>query len=354
MNRWKFDEVMELNGQKLTKKYIASLNKEDREALVEPIFQMIRRDLPEFPYPDDLSKVDKEWKRIVEYVPDLSTDIVYNNDSRATYIGKFFCKDFYNTKGPKDKMTMPELFQDDTIMRKLIWNRLGLGWIDDEGQAGEVFNLSGRMFLQGMRSTRMILMASFFKPSVAKYITMKYSNPGDIIYDYSAGWGARMLGAACCDRGYIGVDPLTTPSLEEMARHLNLKNVTLINSGSEDYIGEENSAGLAYSSPPYYDTEVYSNDLSQAYAKGPDYFFQTYWQNTLINTKRILKPDGYFGLVLTNQDQMLAMAKEQFGEIVEIVKLKTVRSHLNKSKLEDIIKKDPVKYENAYIFRNVK
>ena len=34
-----YKEVIEINGQKLTKKYIASLNKEQRIALINPIFE---------------------------------------------------------------------------------------------------------------------------------------------------------------------------------------------------------------------------------------------------------------------------------------------------------------------------
>ena len=348
MNVWKFDHVMELDGQKLTKAYIKSLSKEQREALVEPIFQMIRKDLPEFPYPDDLSKVDKEWLRVLAYKPDLTTDEVFNNSNLGTAICKYFCHDYFKSKGEKDKRSMPQLFEDDEIMRKLIWNRLSIGWFEEEN-GGETFNLSPKMIIQGMRSMRLIAGITMQKITVAKYLAEKYSELGDIVYDYSCGFGGRLLGAVSCGRKYTGADPLTVPDLERMVEYLKLTGVTLIQSGSEDYCGDENSIDFSYSSPPYASKERYSEDLSQAYNKDTDYFFNIYWKKTLENIKYMLKPNKWFGLILTNQPLMLSLAEEQFGEPIEIIKLRTVRNHLNKAQGNEI-----TKFEPCYMFKNVK
>ena len=349
MNKFAFDEVMSLNGQKLTKKYIAGLNKEERENLVDPIFQMIRRDLPDFPYPDDEGKVDKEWKRLVEYEPDLTINECYNNDSRATYIGKFYCKDFYTAIGAKLSKTMIEVFNDDDLMKRLIINRLGINWFEEE-HGLETFSLTPKMMLQGIRSMHLTSgNITVFKPSVAKYLTLKYSNPGDTIYDYSAGWGARCIGAASAGRKYVAVDPLTTDDLELMVKHLKLTDITLIKSGSEDYCGYKDSIDFSYSSPCYFNQEVYSSDISQAYNRGIDYFYDIYWKKTLENVKYMLKPDKWFGLNVINYPKMLDMAKETFGEPVEIIQLKTTRSHLNKT--GNLAK---VKFEPVWLFRNSK
>ncbi len=58
-----------------------------------------------------------------------------------------------------------------------------------------------------------------------------------------------------------------------MAEYFDLsKSVNLIQEGSEFFVGDENSLDLCWSSPPYYDQEYYSDDDSQAYNKGEDYF----------------------------------------------------------------------------------
>ena len=53
-----FDQVIEIDGVKYTAKHIESLNKIEREALIEPLFQYFRK--LGFVYPDDLDKVNKQ------------------------------------------------------------------------------------------------------------------------------------------------------------------------------------------------------------------------------------------------------------------------------------------------------
>lgn len=168
--------------------------------------------------------------------------------------------------------------------------------------------------------------------------------------------GARMLGATSSSRKYIGTDPLTTPELTEIAKFLDLKDYTLINSGSENYRGKENSVDLCYSSPPYVlknnNKEVFSLDDTQAYSKGEDYFYNVYWKKTLENCKYMLKPNKWFGLNLTEDCvKMIDMAKEIFGEPVEIFKLRLVKSHLSGKSKE---KANSIKYEPVLMFKNIK
>ena len=125
------------------------------------------------------------------------------------------------------------------------------------------------------------------------------------------------------------------------------KDYKIINSGSEAYYGEENSIDLYWSSPPYYDQEYYSGDINQAYNKGEDYFYNEYWNNTLKNVKRMLKPGKWFGLNVKNYPKMLSMAKDYFGDPSEEVRLRTIRSHLNKQV-------GVTKYESIFMFINNK
>jgi hypothetical protein len=344
----KFDEIIEINGQKLTKQYIQSLSKEERLELIDPIFNILRN--VGFIYMDDKSKIKKSYAQLLEYDPDITNLEVFNNSSLATDICKYFCHTFYLAT-EKGKPNIIDNFNDDNKLKRIIENRLGLDWLetDDKGPGvNEAFNLSFKMIVfQGQRSMRFVNATSMFKPSIAKYMCMKYSNEKDICLDYSCGFGGRMLGAVSCGRKYIGIDPLTVPELQNMADYFKLENCILINSGSENYIGEESSVDFSYSSPSYYNQEVYSNDLTQAYNNGEDYFYNIYWRKTLENVKFMLKPDKWFGVNVKNYPKMVEMAQEQFGEIIEEVQLKTVRSHLNK-------KAGDIKHESIYMFKNIK
>jgi hypothetical protein len=340
-------KIVVINGKEITKQYIESLNREEREGLIEPIFEYFRN--VGFMYPDDLDKVYDEWNRLLEFKPDLDSKDLFNNSSLATYICKYFCHSFYNAteldkKTNKKKKSMLELYNDDNVLRKLVKNRLGLMWGDG---SMESFNLSPRMMVQGFRSMRLVNMVSMFKPDIAKYLTMKYSDVGDFVYDYSAGFGGRMLGVASCDRKYLGVDPLTSCELLEMKKYLKLKNCDIIDACSEDFFDGDNIFDLSFSSPPYFDLEVYSDDNRQAYNKGSKYFYEVYWAKTLNNVKRMLKPNKIFCLNVKYQPIMVDMADKCFEKIDEI-KLRTVRSHLNKKTAA------AEKYESIYVYRNLK
>ncbi len=342
-----FDEIIEVGGNKLTKKYIQSLSKEERVALIDPIFDILRQQ--EFMYMDNIEKIDKSWEKLKEYKPDLSSADIFNNMSLGTDICKYFCHSFYKTNEP-GKPNMVDNFYNDDVMKRVIKNRLGLDWLENDGKGpgvNEAFNLSFKMIVfQGQRSMRFVNATSMFKPAIAKFMAEKYSELGDIVFDYSCGFGGRLLGSAAAGRKYIGTDPLTTPELEQMAQYLKLADYTLINSGSENYIGEENSVDLSWSSPPYYDQEFYSADLTQAYNNGEDYFYNTYWQKTLENSRFMLKPGKWFG-VNTTIPKMVDMARNVFGPEVENVSLRTVRSHLTKAA-------GTSKMEYIYMFKNNK
>jgi len=350
-----YKDIIEINNQKLTKKYIASLDKNQREALIIPMFEYFRKLgwlLPDF----DPIVLKKSYKKLLEYTPDISVNETYNNTSLANNICLYFCrKSFYNTTERKKGKINPTLmnnFLDDDKLKKMCWNRLGLDWFDDVGQRGEVFNITPKMLMyQAQRSMRLVPQITVFKPSIAKLIYLKYSQENDVVYDFSAGFGARLLGALSCNRRYIGIDPLTIPELREMVTFFNIPSdrYELIEGVSENYIGLGNSIDFAFSSPPYYDQEFYSNDLTQAYNQGEEYFYNTYWKNTLKNIKFMLKSNKLLGLNLSiKYPKMLLIAKEYFGEPFETFNLRTVKSHLNKKG-----KSDAQKYEPIYIFKNI-
>lgn len=347
MEKLKHSDIIKIDNNLLTKKYIESLSYEERESIVEPIFSLFRE--IGLLYPDDSSNLNKSYKSLCSYEPDLTKDEVFNNSSLATDICKYFCGSFYQSKSIKGR-TIEEIFNNDNLLKKLIRNRLGMDWYHDDKRGpgvNEAFNFSSRMLIQGMRSMMLVAQISIFKPSIAKYICMKYSEPGDFVGDYSAGFGGRMLGAASCGRRYVGTDPLTIPELEKMAEYFNLTGIELISSGSEEYCGAENSIDLYWSSPPYYDQEVYSDNKTQAYNNGEDYFYNVYWKKTLENVKYMLKPGKWFGLNVVNYPRMVDMACDVFGDVVEKVALRTVRSHLAK-------KAGAEKSEYIYMFKNIK
>ena len=121
------------------------------------------------------------------------------------------------------------------------------------------------------------------------------------VYDYSCGYGGRLLGIGSSNfkYKYSGVEPNT-----ETVNYLNYLNDiideatgvrgTIIQSVSEQYQPED--IDLAFSSPPYFNLEKYSNEETQCMVqfKTEDEWFEGYVAPTMENIKRGLNDDGIF------------------------------------------------------------
>jgi len=125
------------------------------------------------------------------------------------------------------------------------------------------------------------------------------------VYDFSAGFGGRMLGIGTSNlhHEYIGTDPNTitfkhlTYLKELLAESLGHK-ITIHNSPSEDLILEPGSVDLAFSSPPYFNLEKYSDEPTQCMVRcsNLDMWFEEYAKPTIQNIHSSLENDGVFAV----------------------------------------------------------
>lgn len=134
-------------------------------------------------------------------------------------------------------------------------------------------------------------------------ILEKY-NVNDNFLDYSCGWGARLISSLKHNINYYGIDPnnLLCDKLNELAKDWkdiikgNKSIVDIKCQGSEIFIPEwENTIGVAFSSPPYYNLEDYKIG-NQSYREGVTYeeWKENYLKPTFINIKKYLIDNGYF------------------------------------------------------------
>ena len=121
------------------------------------------------------------------------------------------------------------------------------------------------------------------------------------VYDYSCGYGGRLLGIGSSNfkYDYIGVEPNT-----ETVNYLNYLNEIIteatgvkgkiVQSVSEEYKPED--IDLAFSSPPYFNLEKYSNESTQCMVryKTLDEWFEGYVTPTMENIYRGLNREGIF------------------------------------------------------------
>ena len=121
------------------------------------------------------------------------------------------------------------------------------------------------------------------------------------VYDYSCGYGGRLLGIGSSNMkyNYIGVEPNT-----DTVKYLNFFNDcieeavgvkgTIIQSVSEEYQPED--IDLAFSSPPYFNLEKYSDEDTQCMVryKTLDEWFDGYVTPTIQRIHRGLNREGLF------------------------------------------------------------
>ena len=132
----------------------------------------------------------------------------------------------------------------------------------------------------------------------------KYNVNGNY-YDFSCGWGARLLGSLQCNVNYFGVDPndelcFKLRSLASDYEDVNPYSKSIVDircQGSQTFVPKwENKMGIAFSSPPYFSLEDYQIGDGQSYKKGMTYreWSDGYIPDTVRNIWRYLIPGGYF------------------------------------------------------------
>lgn len=234
-------------------------------------------------------------------------------------IFKHFSPHFFEVKEGKNlkRPSMLETFQDDDRLMKVIINRMD-----------QNFQVNGNMLRQGLSNSKIAFKASIFNPMIARYLYSKYTTEGDIIYDYSMGFGQRLTAALSLNHKikYVGVDVLGKSISSNQAIFSffqdNIpsfnKEAEIVQAGSEEYCPEQyqGKVKLAFSSPPYFNLEHYSNDKSQAYSDcSYANFINGYWKKTVVNIDKLLLPEGYFLLNIKETIGAFNLAEDMLNVI---------------------------------------
>ncbi len=258
-----------------------------------------------------------------------------------------------------NRKTPIELFRDDRLFMQAIERRTKLG---------NAFSDSGlRKILRSFSSTQSV---SNFRPTAAACVFHRFlPENGGVVWDMSAGFGGRLLGALACDHvdAYIGTDPAshTIDGLREMAAELvpmaeqlgrRTLEIELHQVGSEDFVPERNSLDLAFTSPPFGPGhEKYSDEPSQSYKKFPT---QNEWLHgfigaTLRNCAHGLKKNGILAINIASVAAYpnLAKAFVKFAQDNGWRLVETLHLHLSKMVGLKHIGKSAFKSEPIFVFQ---
>ena len=245
------------------------------------------------------------------------------------------------------KMPPMGYFNDDTMLKGIIRKT----WIWQLNYGRNRF--TENRFRQCLKLYQGSQGVSNFRPTAAKVIYEKFG--GETIWDMSCGWGGRLLGflASSNTKHYIGTEPSskTYDGLLEMKKDFSYlgKQVDIYKLGSEVYVPEKESLDLCFTSPPYFDTEKYSEELTQSYKKFPseDKWVDGFLRKTIDNCCYGLKKNGYMLINIANtpkykfiEEQTVNISKE-LGFIQEDTIQLTLSSVMGAG----------YKYEPIFVFR---
>jgi SAM-dependent methyltransferase len=318
------EAVLNLKGREWQK-----LNAVERERVVKICFSYWRsRGFPYYRLND--SELAREYTRLEGVTKEC---ILVGDEIQISMIGlrlaNYFHPQMWSVK-TKGRRSPDKCFNDDSALRRLISRALNV-WTDR--CAVNESNLRG-MLITFSRTARV----SNFRPTAAKAIIERYSNCGDTVLDFSAGYGGRLLGCLPLKRIYIGIDPCTQQvrGLRKMKAKLESlvkprAKAIIHRACAEDFLPgiRANSVNLVFSSPPYFNTERYSNEKTQSYLKFPEYeqWLEAFIGRVILESRRILKPGGYFIINVADirgyklSDDVLGLATKHFRH-TETLKLR--------------------------------
>lgn len=162
-----------------------------------------------------------------------------------------------------------------------------------------------RLYIDIAKANTGTQIAHEFKPYLARDIYQNYCTNGAKVLDPCAGWGGRMIGffSSLLGGEYIATDPSTKTfngllRLKDFllsAEVINEPEISLHNLPFEELELPDNYFDFAFTSPPYFDTEIYSDEETQAFNRYPafDEFNEKFLKVLIEKTMRSLKPGKF-------------------------------------------------------------
>ena len=287
----------------------------DDDALAEATFAHYRA--AGFPYPDPpLFECMLEINRLAS----MSLDQLIKTTVGYAVADKFqrhrFASSAENKRSPLDS------FLDDKQLKRAI--ELSLGY-ESSLSDGAIRGLIGLV-----KNTQA---CSNFRPGFAAYMYRKFCPPGGTVLDTSTGYGGRLVGAIASTvvAHYVGIDP-NTPTVEGNRKLLAALGretfATLVHSPAEDVAVrsprkktpattpaiDAESCDFAFTSPPYFRKEHYSEDDTQSWKRygEPDAWRQGFLVPMMKLTYAVLKPGAHAAVNIG--DVLLGSVRHPLGE----------------------------------------
>ena len=320
LNKFLDTDTLELEYHKVTN----DIKNVDIEYGTEIIFRYYRK----YGFPHYTIRDDEKYKHIKK-LKKFNVDTIFLDNKivqtmHCLRLAWTYFPHFWEVRCGGAKMSPMEIFLDDDKLKSTIrktWNFELKHYKGEEGRNKNKFHEN--RFRQSLKIYSGTQSVSNFRRTAAKLIYEKFG--GETIWDMSCGWGGRLLGflSAKNTKHYIGTEPSTKTydGLLKMKKDFSYlgKQVDIYKLGSEEYKPKKESLDLCFTSPPYFDTEKYSDEDTQSFKKFPteDGWVNGFLKKTMENCYYGLKKDSYMLINIANtpkykfiEDETIRISKE--------------------------------------------
>ena len=317
LEKYTDSDPLRLEFEKVT----SDLSKIDMEHGVNVILNYYRK----YGFLDYKIRQDEKYQQIRNIIKFDVNNILLDKKIEQTMHGLRLCwtyhPHFWEVKCGNAKFSPMDVFKDDDRFKSTI--RKCWKWCEKHQKGDDGIKLTENRLRQSLKIYSGTQSVSNFRPTAAKLIYEKYG--GDVVWDMSSGWGGRLLGflSASNTKQYIGTEPSskTYDGLIQMGKDFSYlgKQVNIYKLGSEDYKPIKESFDLCFTSPPYFDTEKYSDEDTQSYKKFPtqDDWVNGFLKKTIENCYVGLKDKRYMLMNIANtpkykfiEEQTIKISKE--------------------------------------------
>jgi hypothetical protein len=163
--------------------------------------------------------------------------------------------------------------------------------------------------------------ASNFRPAVARAVIQKFSMDDDVVVDFAAGYGGRLVGCLTLLRHYIGIEPCGAQvrGLKSCIEVIGNLGITPGSAEIRQGCAEEmmprlasSSTGLVFSSPPYFDWEKYSSQNTQSSVRYKTYseWLESFLCPVISESHRVLVRGGHLAVNAPNGNSRLPLLED--------------------------------------------
>lgn len=279
-----------------------------------------------FPYPQlDSHEIAREFRLLQANPPRI---IFKRNQLQTATTGLRLANSFHpqmwHVRSQQHRFAPIDYFHDDHCLRKAL-ARAPRFWPNRRCWNAQCIRALFRIYASGRVAN--------FRPLAARALIERFSFPQARVLDFCAGFGGRLLGSLTLPRHYIGIDAskLQVQGSRRMLKALKAfacGTAELHHGRAEDLLLTlpNKSVDLVFSSPPFFNTELYSSDRMQSVNRYPAYaeWLAGFLAPVIRQAHRILRPNGFFVINVSDQgpfrieEETIQFAAPLFGRPMKL------------------------------------